>query len=236
VATPGRGGPGEEQPLCSAGSAAADVALVERIVRVGNGKPERPTPPTGPGVAALGAGWAASVHGPIAAGLGAPVRIVASRTARSAERQAWAHRAGVATFDDLDIAADDTRGDVVLRTASGVEAVVVASWHQAEGEPEVVDAVIEGSPSTLRATLEPKMSIAVDRGRIGGWARKNGYLQQLDAFLGDDWDGLPTAETGRDVLEVLCAAYASAAQDGAPLSLPFDGPRDRTPRQLWQGG
>jgi hypothetical protein len=32
------------------------------------------------------------------------------------------------------------------------------------------------------------MSIAVDRGRIGGWARKNGYLQQLDAFLGADWD------------------------------------------------
>ena len=42
------------------------------------------------------------------------------------------------------------------------------------------------------------------------------------------------ATFGRHVLEVVCAAYTSAGQAGAPIALPFAGPRDRTPLQLWR--
>ena len=43
------------------------------------------------------------------------------------------------------------------------------------------------------------------------------------------------AAFGRDVLELICAAYASAGRGGAWVALPFDGPRDRTPLELWLG-
>jgi hypothetical protein len=43
------------------------------------------------------------------------------------------------------------------------------------------------------------------------------------------------AEFGREVLEVLCAGYASAAERGAEVAVPFRGPRDRTPLALWRG-
>jgi hypothetical protein len=43
------------------------------------------------------------------------------------------------------------------------------------------------------------------------------------------------AELGRDILEIVCAAYTSAGRGGAWIELPFDGPRDRTPIALWRG-
>jgi len=43
------------------------------------------------------------------------------------------------------------------------------------------------------------------------------------------------AAFGRKVLDIVCAAYASAGRGGAPEAVPFTGPRDRTPLQLWRG-
>ena len=61
----------------------------------------------------------------------------------------------------------------------------------------------------------------------------------LDLIWHDD-DNVPDADdarydTYRQVLDVVCGACASAAADGALVELPFDGPRHRTPRQLWLG-
>ena len=42
------------------------------------------------------------------------------------------------------------------------------------------------------------------------------------------------ATFGRTVLDIVCAAYASAAAGGADVAVPFTGPRDRTPLQLWR--
>jgi hypothetical protein len=37
------------------------------------------------------------------------------------------------------------------------------------------------------------------------------------------------------VLEVICAAYASAGAAGTEIRLPFDGDRALTPLELWRG-
>jgi hypothetical protein len=66
----------------------------------------------------------------------------------------------------------------------------------------------------------------------------SGYLAQLLALANDvAHDEVPvmSASFGRYVLDVVCAAYRSAGRDGAVERLPFDGPRDRTPLQLWRG-
>ncbi len=65
-----------------------------------------------------------------------------------------------------------------------------------------------------------------------------GYVAQLEAFLvafGGHSRPLMDAAFGRDVLDVVCAAYASAREGGTAVSLPFSGARDKTPLQLWRG-
>ena len=66
-----------------------------------------------------------------------------------------------------------------------------------------------------------------------------GFLHQLRtvAAAGDNTGAVPLgADFGRDVLDIVCAAYASAARAGEAESLPFTGRRDRTPLQLWRSG
>jgi myo-inositol 2-dehydrogenase / D-chiro-inositol 1-dehydrogenase len=63
-----------------------------------------------------------------------------------------------------------------------------------------------------------------------------GYLDQLDAFTADAAAGrAPALDSGfgREVLEVVFAAYRSAERGGARIALPFDGPRDVTPGASW---
>ena len=363
---------GLAEPSPSVEDAAADVALIQRIVQAGAGTDDLPAS-GGRKVALTAAGWVATVHAPIVAGLGHRVSAVASRTLRSAERIAWPHGAAASTVEELDLdgvvdtvivagppathaeqalraldevefvlvekpltttladadrlaehdgrvgylenwahaplvrasiahrndvgrlqrvdvrclhpapgwgnhlapewgggclfdlgphpiwwalallgepvtgvqatfAADDTQVEVELRTGSGVPATVVVSWQQPAGRM-VVDALIAGDDGTLRATFEPRSSLVLDPGGnlphaepgprlIGGALRKSGYVQQLESFLGDDWTDLPTAAVGRDVLEIICASYASDGAGGSWVDLPFTGPRDRTPYEL----
>jgi hypothetical protein len=63
-----------------------------------------------------------------------------------------------------------------------------------------------------------------------------GYLGQLAALGADAAAGRQPKcgpAFGRTVLDVVCAAYASAAS-GQPEPLPFAGPRDRSPIELWR--
>ena len=65
-----------------------------------------------------------------------------------------------------------------------------------------------------------------------------GYVAQLEDLA------RPTSPTGGEpemapssagrCSSIVCAAYASAGQGGAEVALPFTGPRDRTPLQLWR--
>lgn len=64
-----------------------------------------------------------------------------------------------------------------------------------------------------------------------------GYLGQIESFAEDLRTGRSpalSAAFGRSVLDLTCAAYASAADDGAWVPLPFAGPRNSTPLQLWR--
>ncbi|MEO7428127.1 MAG: hypothetical protein ABIY48_01970, partial [Acidimicrobiales bacterium] len=64
-----------------------------------------------------------------------------------------------------------------------------------------------------------------------------GYLSQMESFALDLRGGRTPevgAAFGRSVLDVVCGAYASAGIGSAWLDLPFTGPRDRTPLQLWR--
>ncbi|HEX8803169.1 MAG TPA: Gfo/Idh/MocA family oxidoreductase [Acidimicrobiales bacterium] len=63
-----------------------------------------------------------------------------------------------------------------------------------------------------------------------------GYVGQLAALAADaEARRAPRsgAAFGRAVLDVICAAYASAAS-GRSEAVPYAGPRDRTPIQLWR--
>jgi hypothetical protein len=60
-----------------------------------------------------------------------------------------------------------------------------------------------------------------------------GYVEMLRRLRTGPSDGTPGPDLGRAVLEVVCAAYASAAA-GGPVALPFAGPRDRSPIELWR--
>jgi hypothetical protein len=65
-----------------------------------------------------------------------------------------------------------------------------------------------------------------------------GYVPQLRALADDSAAGIEpvmSAAFGRDVLDVVMASYASAGAAGASVSVPFTGPRDRTPLELWRG-
>ena len=58
-------------------------------------------------------------------------------------------------------------------------------------------------------------------------------LQQFWSDIGADRSPMLPAEFGRDVLEVGCAAHASAGEN--LVELPFAGPRDLSPEELEAG-
>ena len=122
----------------------------------------------------------------------------------------------------------------------------MVSWRPAEGSRWDVQAASERR--VLRLELFPHLALEADGEPVAPPARRwtvpeerfedLGYCDQLAAFAADVTRGrrpLMDAEFGREVLEVIAAAYASAGDDGRPQALPFAGPRDRTPLALWRG-
>lgn len=141
-----------------------------------------------------------------------------------------------------DIAADE-HAEVSLRFDSGLRARVVASWGRPSSQWDLQAASVEG---VVRADLVPSLGLEHDGEPVAVPAvrpdlpvpqlEQFGYLHQLAALL-DVVSGRPPrlgASFGRDVLDVVCAAYASAGAGGDPEPVPFTGPRDRTPVQLWR--
>lgn len=136
-----------------------------------------------------------------------------------------------------DGADDDAR--VELRFRSGLVAEVHVSWSA----PEVVWELQAASPTgVLRLELLPEV-LGEQNGEevvVGTRYRtpdprleQFGYVDQLVDVMGSDPGG-QTAAMAREVLEVICAAYASAGADGAEVALPFTGDRAATPLQLWR--
>lgn len=137
----------------------------------------------------------------------------------------------------------DEHADVRLRFADGCRARVVASWR---GDSALWDAQAASATGVVRAELIPDPSLERDGDPIAlppvhtvpTEIEAYGYLDQMRDLLAVVAGGAPamTAAFGRTVLDIVCAAYTSAGRDGAEQAVPFTGPRDRTPLQLWRAG
>jgi predicted dehydrogenase len=138
----------------------------------------------------------------------------------------------------------DEHADVTIRFDSGLYARVVVSWR----EPTPTwDAQASSPDGVVRLELVPRVHLerngtevrlpAVPAG-VPAQLEEMGYLPQIEAFA-RDLIGTRQPEVGaafgRSVLDLICAGYQSAGAGGAWVDLPFDGPRDRTPLELWRG-
>jgi myo-inositol 2-dehydrogenase / D-chiro-inositol 1-dehydrogenase len=136
----------------------------------------------------------------------------------------------------------DEYANVTLSFHTGLRAKIEVSWR---AELPLWDAQLSGPSGVLRAEFLPDVSlehngesVALPRSRYAPTQLEElGYLGQLRTFAKDiDAQQQPVLDAafGRLVLEVICAAYSSAGNDGTPVALPFTGRRDRTPLQLWK--
>jgi predicted dehydrogenase len=147
----------------------------------------------------------------------------------------------------LDGAADhpvDEHAEVTIRFASDAYARVVASWRGAE-QP-VWDVQASSPEGVVRLELLPTITLERDGVEVPLPAVPEGvpaplvdlgYVGQLSTFARDLTSGAPPAlgaAFGRSVLDVTCAAYASAGQGGDWVDLPFQGDRNSTPLELWR--
>lgn len=150
-------------------------------------------------------------------------------------------RALVAVDPELGV---DDHAEVELHFASGLIARVEASWRHPES---VWDVQASSDTGVVRADLLPHIALEHDGEPVSlppvppevePHLVQFGYVAQLEALAGGA-DGPMSASVrgaafGRDVLEVVCAAYSSAAVGGAPVALPFIGSRRSTPFELWR--
>lgn len=143
----------------------------------------------------------------------------------------------------LESARDDGADDnasVRLRFADGLVAEIEASWL---ASVPVWDMQASTAEHVARVELLPNIAVEFD----GQDATPEptdplsdfGYVGQLrgilDVVAGRGGRVCPLG-FGRLVLDVICGAYLSAGSgglDGPEVPLPFNGPRDRTPLQLW---
>lgn len=138
----------------------------------------------------------------------------------------------------------DDEGELWLRFRSGLAAHVVASWRY---ETTVWDIQASSETGVVRAELAPTATVERDGEPVGlpgvrpgvdvAQIDQFGFVAQLEDVGRVAAGGGPPrsgAELGRAVLEVVCAAYASAGDGGTEVALPFAGPRDRTPVELWR--
>ena len=146
----------------------------------------------------------------------------------------------VSVTGELSSTRDDGADDdasVQLRFASGLVATVEVSWTAPEVEWSLQAASADG---VARLELSPDVLVEIDGEPVAVPDRvtdaadpaleRMGYIGQLARL-----EESQTVETARDVLEVICAAYASAGDGGTEVPVPFAGDRTLTPMQLWQG-
>ena len=139
----------------------------------------------------------------------------------------------------------DEYAEVRLRYRSGLIAHVESSWQA--GPESQWDAQVAGATGVLRAELLPTHSLELNGDEVALPAitgqipllDQMGYTEQLRAFaqdLGAQREPMMSAAFGRHVLQIVAAAYQSAGRRGEEVALPFTGPRDLTPLQLWRRG
>jgi myo-inositol 2-dehydrogenase/D-chiro-inositol 1-dehydrogenase len=138
----------------------------------------------------------------------------------------------------------DEHAQVTIQFDTDLQARVLASWRGTD-QP-VWDAQASSPDGVVRLELLPEVTVERDGievprpdlpDGVPAALVELGYLGQMQDFAADIVGGrVPSLGPafGRSVLDLTCAAYASAGQDGAWVDLPFAGPRNRTPLQLWR--
>ena len=153
-----------------------------------------------------------------------------------------------ATFDaSPDIEVED-HARVRLRFDSVLDAEVEVSWRD---RTPVWDLQASSDTGVVRFDLLPEVTLERngepvelpplprrdDAAHTPPQLDRFGYVEQLrDAEA--SWragrsSGISDVHLGRDVLEIVCAASESA-RTGEPVDLPWTGPRDLTPIELWR--
>jgi len=138
---------------------------------------------------------------------------------------------------------DRERATIKLRFAAGLTATILVGWQPGAGPDWDLQA--SSARGVLRGELYPEPTLEsngerVDLGpapRPGGPSLVDdyGYAPQLRRFwtnIRTDRAVPATSGFGRQVLDVVCAAHASAGANAAEIALPFAGARDRTPHAL----
>lgn len=136
----------------------------------------------------------------------------------------------------------DDDASVTLVFDTGLRAAVRATWRAAA---PTWDAQAASATSAVRLELVPEPTVELNGTPLRlpspppGLATEQlhhlGYLDQLAAVAGDVARARTPRVTpvfGRFLLDIVCAASV-AARTGRPESVPFTGPRDRTPHELW---
>ena len=150
-------------------------------------------------------------------------------------------RAVLEGSDDIEV---DDRASVELRFDSGLLAQVEASWRD---PAPVWDLQAASDSGVVFLSLLPELSLERDgepidlppppEGDHSPQLDRFGYVEQLRDIAAAQRVGRPPTVSdvhfGREVLEVTCAAYL-AARAGGEVALPYAGPRDRTPIELWR--
>jgi predicted dehydrogenase len=157
----------------------------------------------------------------------APARVVA------AEAQLHAG-AGLELDDDATL---------TLVFDSGLRAEVRATWR---APAPTWEAQAAGPDGAVRLELVPHASVEINGvpvaltspppGLASPQLHHLGYVAQLEALSADieaERPPTPGPQLGRHLLDIVCAAYVSA-RTGREEPVPFTGPRDRTPLQLWR--
>lgn len=150
-----------------------------------------------------------------------------------------------ATLTGSDAHPVDEHAEVTIAFDTGLQARVVASWSHPSGP--VWDAQVSSPDGVVRLELLPHVALERNGAPVAlppipadvpQALEELGYLPQIESFALDVRDARSPAigmAQARDVLDLTMAAYWSAGRGGAWVELPFAGPRDATPLQLWRG-
>lgn len=135
----------------------------------------------------------------------------------------------------------DDRAEVLLRFASGAVARVEVDWRSPSS---LWDVQVSSDTDVVRADLLPTADLEHNGDPVAlppchhdvdPHLELLGHVAQLQALARVVDGAVPSVDVrfGREVLEIVCAAYRAAAT-GADEPLPYTGPRDVTPITLWR--
>lgn len=150
-------------------------------------------------------------------------------------------RAAYETSPDIEV---EDRSSVELRFDNGLTAQIETSWREAT---PIWDLQAASERGVVYYELQPNLHL--ERSGVAMTLTEPapgdhppqldhyGYLDQLRAAENGWRNGrsstTSTVHFGRSALEIVCAASLAAAS-GGEVALPYVGPRDRTPVDLWR--